>query len=197
MCTQDVLKELDERFPRDVMKVFTAMSVFDFSGGQWGKLTSNMLLLVISRSFLTYLLTHYLWLQTRTHETMTLRSAWRLWGYCKDSLERRKRSVNRQDIREGHKVQASWKNGAKKEVLKGKVVGYEDDGDGEVKLKIKWNKDRTTTSHGLDMDGLESLETMEVPALVDCEYHLVVFIKLLVGGAEVVRACCLCCRHKH
>jgi len=102
-----------------------------------------------------------------------------------------------QDIREGHKVQASWKNGAKKEVLKGKVVGYEDDGDGEVKLKIKWNKDRTTTSHGLDMDGLESLETMEVPALVDCEYHLVVFIKLLVGGAEVVRACCLCCRHKH
>ena len=51
VCTQDVLEELDERFPRDVMKVFTAMSVFDFSTGQWGQLTSNLLLLVISRSF--------------------------------------------------------------------------------------------------------------------------------------------------
>jgi len=78
-----------------------------------------------------------------------------------------------QDIREGHKVQASWKKGVKKEVLKGKVVGYEDV-DGEVELKIKWNSDGATTSHGLDMDGLESLETTQVPALVDCKYHRVV-----------------------
>ena len=56
---------------------------------------------------------------------------------------------------------------AKKQVLKGKVVGYVDDDDG-VKLTIKWNKDGATTSHGLDMDGLESLEIVEVPALVDC-----------------------------
>ena len=51
-----------------------------------------------------------------------------------------------EDIREGHKVQASWKVDAKKQVLKGKVVGYVDDDDG-VKLTIKWNKDGATTSH--------------------------------------------------